>query len=318
MHFESLPPSYAPTGQPMWCTITEITDPVMEVQLHLSSHGIIGIKRFVNQSSVTFDVAPYLARRVRFKIPLVGSAVEIGSDRQLMLTLVAVSASERITSPTIIYRPAQDNEEPTALLTTLPTERLLAANEMDELTFLSGPPQPLQLVVTHRDGTISTSSFIVPGTGLFRFRLDAADYPDATRIVVDGSPTAVVGYTLTRPLEGGCRVAWHSSRGSLEQYTFPLVKAKRLTVEKERIDSDTGSEVVRCESRACIVLQSGLESEEMMQGLKELLSAEQVWMLCDGVYEPMEVVNDELEILCDGLFTCFELTLCPTRKNGMQ
>lgn len=315
MHFETLPSSYSPIGQPMWCTITEITDPVVEVQMHLTSHGVVGIKRFVNQGAVTFDVAPYLARRAKFKIPLGASAVELAGDRQLMLTLVAVGASGKITSPTIIYRPARCVEQPTALLTTLPTERLLATDEMDELTFLSGPPQPLSVVVTHRDGTITTSSYIVPGTGLFRFRLRASDFPDADQIVVDGSPTATVRYTLTPPLDGGCRVAWHSSRGSLEQYTFPLMKRRIFTARKERIEGNEERKVVRCEGRECFVLQSALEGEEMMQGLKELLTAEQVWMLRDGVYEPMDVVSEELEIVCDGLFTGFELTLCPTSKN---
>ena len=315
MTFSQLPPAYAPTGQPLLCTLSAITAPVVEVQIHLSSHGVIGIKRFVNQSSVTFDLSPYLARRAAFRIPLETSRVEVCSDRQLMVTLVAVTESEQIETAPFILRPARDAESPTSLLTTLPTERLLARDEMDELTFLTRNPQPLQIVVTHRDGSVTSQTQVVPGSGLFRFRLVAADYPDAEQILVDGSPTAVVRYTLTSPLECGVRIAWHSSRGSLEQYTFPVVKRMEQQVTKKYAYGADGYRTTHCESEERMVLLSALESEEMMHALKELLTAEQVWMLRGGAYEAVDVISESSKINGEGHFSTLTLTLRSKFKN---
>ena len=315
MLFSQLPPTYAPIGQPLLCTLTEITAPSVEVQIYLASHGLIGTKRFVNQSSVTFDIAPYLAHRAAFEIALGATTAEFRYDRLLTVTLRAVTENETVETAPILLRPARHEESAPRLLTTLPADRLLAEDEQDELSFLAPESQTLQIRVIHRDGTESSTTQLVRGSGICCCRLVAADYPDADRIVVEGSATDRVTYTLTSPLEGSCRLAWHSSRGSIEHYTFPIVKRLEQQIEKSRAYGGAGYRTARCESEERLVLQSAFETEPMMRGLCELLDAEQVWRVRDGIYERVDIISDSAKINTATGFSTMQLTLRPILKN---
>lgn len=316
MHFSTLPPAYAPIGQPLICTLSEISTETVDVRILLSSGVLLGTKRFVNAVSVSFDLAPYLRGQLRIT-PSAKEAtgVVVATDRQLMLYLEAESASEQITSAPFIVRPALQTETPTALLTTLPTERLLSPDESDELLFVSHTPQPLKVVVRGRDGSVRIDSHIIPGSGLFRFTLRGADFADADQILIDGSPTGSIRYTMIPAPEEACRLAWISERGSLEKYTFPLVERVTCRVTKNRSYGAEGYAVQRTESEEQIHLRSALEGDEMLSALRGLLSAEQVWMRTAEGFVPVDLLSEEADIHRHGILSSLSLTIRPTRKN---
>lgn len=316
MHFSTLPPAYAPIGQPLICTLSEISASTVDVRIRLSSGTLLGTKRFVKTGSASFDIAPYLRGVLRFTPPTEdATGVVAAIDRQLMVYLEAESDEELITSAPFILRPATPTENPTALLTTLPTERLLAPDESDELLFLSRTPQPLNIVVTERDGSVTVQSHIVPGSGLFRFTLRGADFTDADHILIDGGPTGSIHYTMLPAPEDGCRIAWLSERGSLEQYTFPLVERVACRVTKNRSYGAEGYTVQRAESEEQLHLRSALEGDEMLSALRGLLSAEQVWMRTTEGFVPVDVLNEEADIHRHGILSSLALTIRPTLKN---
>ena len=232
-----------------------------------------------------------------------------------MIYLEAESDEEQITSAPFILRPALQSETPTALLTTLPTERLLAPDESDELLFLSGTPQPLHVVVTGRDGSVTADTHIVPGSGLFRFTLRGADFATADHILIDGTPTGTIRYTMLPAPEGACRLAWLSERGSLEQYTFPLVERVACRVTKNRSYGAEGYTVQRAESEEQIQLRSALEGDEMLSALRGLLTAEQVWMRTAEGFVRVDVLSEEADIHRHGILSSLALTIRPTLKN---
>ena len=315
MLFSQLPPTYAPIGQPLLCTLSQITAPSVEVQIHLAPHGLIGTKRFVNQSSVTFDIAPYLAHRALIDIPHGATAAEFRIDRLLEVKLCAVTANETVETAPMMLRPARRSESAPTLLTTLPAVRLLAEDESDELSFLAPDSQILQVRVIHRDESETTTTQLVRGSGICCYRLVAADYPDADCIVVEGSATDRVQYTLTPPLEGSCRLAWLSSRGSIEHYTFPTTKCIEHEVDKSRAYGADGFCAPRSEREERLVLQSAFETESMMQGICELLDSEQVWRVNKGLYERVDIVTESAKINTLSGFSTLQLTLRPIFKN---
>lgn len=316
MHFSTLPPAYAPIGQPLICTLTEISSPSVDVRILLSSGRLLGTKRFVKTGSASFDLAPYLRGQLRVTPSAEGATgVVAATDRQLMIYLEAESDEELITSAPFILRPALQSETPTALLTTLPTERLLAPDESDELLFLSRTPQPLHVVVTGRDGSVTADTHIVPGSGLFRFTLRGADFATADHILIDGTPTGTIRYTMLPAPEGACRLAWLSERGSLEQYTFPLVERVACRVTKNRSYGAEGYTVQRAESEEQIQLRSALEGDEMLSALRGLLTAEQVWMRTAEGFVPIDVLSEEADIHRHGILSSLALTIRPTLKN---
>lgn len=316
MTFSTLPTSYAPIGQPLWCSLSGVADPQVEVRILLSDDTLLGVKRFVGDASPTFDLAPYLRRVARFS-PSGDRSTGVASaaDRQLMIRLEAVSASAMISSPLMIFRPADVEEQPTALLTTLPTERLLAPDEWDELTFLADAPQPLRVVVTGRDGSTRVLSHVIPADTLALFHLAAADFPDADQLLVDAGACGAIHYTILPAAEGACRLAWASRRGSIEHYTFSVVQRVEFAVEKVRGYGEEGYCVGYCEAEERLVLQSALETDAMLNGLKELLQAEQVWLVQASGYERVDVLTEKAEIHRHGLLSSLTLTIRSTQKN---
>lgn len=316
MTFSSLPDNYAPVGKPLVCTLSGVTDARVDVRIVLSPNILLGTKRFVGQSAPTFDLAPYLRRAAAFSSLVTNTTgITAAADRQLMVHLEAESDSENCSSPSMIFRPAQFDEQPTALLTTLPSERLLAPDETDELTFLAAQAQPLQLVVSYRDGSQEVQTHVVPSHTLALFRIAAADFPEANRLVVDAGGCGTISYTLLPAAEGACRLAWMSSRGSLEHYTFPVVQRIEYAVEKERGYGEQGYCVGQLEREERWVLQSAFECDELLDGLKEILSSDQVWLVRPTGYERVDVVTDRVETHRHGVLSSLTIAIRSILKN---
>lgn len=316
MYFSTLPSAYSPIGQPLICTLSEVSASTVDVRIRLASGTLLGTKRFVNSVAPSFDIAPYLRGILHFTPPTDDpTGVVAAIDRQIMVYLEAETEEQQITSAPFIVRPATPQESPTVLLTTLPSERLLAPDESDELCFLSQTPQPLKVVVTGRDGSIRLDSHIVPGSGLFRFTLRGKDYLDADQILIDGGSTCSIRYTMLPASEGACRLAWLSERGSLEQYTFPAPERISTHVSKQRHYGAEGHTVQGVESEERIHLRSALERDEMMQGLQGLLTAKLVWLGTEAGFVPVDVLSDEAVIHRHGVLSSLSLTIRPTLKN---
>lgn len=316
MIFTLLPAAYAPIGAPLYCALGDVTTSMVEVRIILSPGILLGTKRMVGHTNPRFDIAPYLQGCLRFNLASdEATGAQVATDRQLVVHLEAEADGEVISSAPFLLRVACSEEPTSALLTCLPGNRLLAPAESDELTILADAPQPIRLVATGRDGSVTLQEYIIPAQSLWRFRIRAADFPDADTVLFDASPIGVIRYTMLDAPEGSCRLAWRNSRGGVDHYTFPIVERVTTTIEKERACNDIGVRVIRALGEEQIVLRSAYEQEEMMRGLKELLTAEEVWRVGKNGYEAIDVLTDEADIYHHGSLSTLVIKIRSTQKN---
>lgn len=103
------------------------------------------------------------------------------------------------------------------------------------------------------------------------------------RVVVefiqDGGCVVEVEYVVIDPPRESLRLAWISSRGGVEHYTFPHITARELT----SAGSDVG-------------LKSALEGFDMRRALAEIAQSPKLWAVVDGEYDEVELVSEYIEV----------------------
>lgn len=319
MTFDLLPAQHAPCASSLRCSVVDVTASPLVIRIFHGDGTLLGQKRFTDVTEASFEIAPYLRGLVDFQLPTeTSSGIESAADRQLAIYLEAETPDERVQSPLLILRPADEESAKPALLTTLPRERLLAPGEWDELSFLVGSsPHPLKIVEYRRDGTIHDAVQMLPMAALWCYRVAADDYPEADTLLIDAGTLGTLRYTFLPAPEGSWRLAWQSHRGSLEHYTFPRVERVEQTIERNRAYGDKGHLVTSLEREERLILTSALEGEEWMQALAEILVAEHVWLLREGLYTEVDILTDEAEIARYGTLRSLTITLRSRLKNDL-
>ena len=140
----------------------------------------------------------------------------LGAKRFAAVTTAAAA-------PARTFLPGAEAAEAPALLTRMPLNRLIPEGTCDELTLLAD--SSVTVTVTAQAGDTTTAeSYRTEEAGLHLFRLDTPDFPGAETVTVDAGACGTVTYTVIPALEGALRLAWRSSAGSVEHYTFPVVR----------------------------------------------------------------------------------------------
>lgn len=115
----------------------------------------------------------------------------------------------------------------------MPLVRLISHGECDELTLFSD--EAVTVTVTAQAGTTATAeSYRTATGGLHVFRLDTRDFPEAETLAVDAGACGSVAYTVIPAFSGAQRLAWRSSAGGIEHYTFPIEKSESVETTRQR------------------------------------------------------------------------------------
>ena len=126
----------------------------------------------------------------------------------------------------------------------MPLVRLIPEDACDELTLLTDGPC-IVTVTAEAGDTATAESYRVSEAGLHLFRLDMRDFPGAERVTVD---------SVTPAVQGQVRLAWRSSAGSVEHYTFPIVRTTTVRTERREAEGPQGRVVAAAETDREIVL----------------------------------------------------------------
>ena len=231
MTFTQIPPEYAPLSGELRYTVTTQETATLDLRIADAGNGtLIGAKRFAGVTSASFDAAPYLRRTVAF-VPTTGSTgFRMADGRTVTAYIEAQAAQATGTAPTVhsplrTFLPCRTNVTAFALLTSMPLVRLISHGESDELTLFSD--EAVTVTVTAQSGTTTTAeSYRTATGGLHVFRLDTRDFPEAETLTVDAGACGSVAYTVISAPTGARRLAWRSSAGGIEHYTFPVEKSE--------------------------------------------------------------------------------------------
>ena len=314
MHFSSIPEAYAPVGAPLRYTLAGGSAAQTVVRILAAGERLLGSKRFTEPHPISFDIAPYLRAALRF-VPRAGrTGILAADDRVVKVVVEATNGAESVRSLARSFTAAEQPVERPALLTTMPTNRLIAPDGCDELTLLAAAPQ-LITVTAEQGDTVAAESYAVPASGFYRFRLAAADFPEAERLTVDLGPCGSVGYTVLPAPEGAQTVAWRSRAGSLEHYTFPVVQRVGLSVAKRRACGADGVVAHAVSREELVELQAAYETPAVCAGLADLLAAEQAWWVDASGYRPIDIVTEQSELHRHGSMRAPVITVRSTLQN---
>lgn len=318
MIFTRIPQNYASLARPAIYAFRNDGPPrTLDIEIVEAATGtLLSARRFFRATEIEIDAAPVLRRLVRFapeEAPATG--FRTSRDRSVRVYLRV----EGVESPVRTFLPA---ERPVtgALATSLPRERLTERDAQEELTLLPGAAS-VEVEWTG-GGERAVRTYTAPDAPFpLLFRIRAADFPKAERLTVrirsgDGNLLATVRYALCDPRPEGVRVAWLSRCGSLEHYTFPVRVAVVEQQTRRTAEGAAGEEFVAAAGEEHITLTSAYEPREMLRALAGIGTAPAVWVVCDGYYDPVEVVPSERTLVRHGTLRAMELTLRPAGKGG--
>ena len=103
-------------------------------------------------------------------------------------------------------------------------------------------------------------------------------FPGAERVTVDAGTCGTVVYSVTPAVQGQVRLAWRSSAGSVEHYTFPIVRTTTVRTERREAEGPQGRVVAAAETDREIVLVSAYETRSMLEPLAELTATAAAWI----------------------------------------
>lgn len=230
-------------------------------------------------------------------------------------TQAALRSDASAAAPARTFLPMREAVAAPTLLTAFPDVRILPDGACDELTLLTAAAQNVTVIA--RSGTTTTAqSYTVPGPGLHLFRLDASDFPQAETITVDAGACGTVTYTLVAPPEEGVRLAWRSSAGSVEHYTFPVEASATVEAEKSRAYGPDGHIGAGGLERRR-TLRSAFEARSVLEALAELTATPEAWLVTPAGYEPVDVVSERAVVHRHGTLSCLEIAIRPRRKTPL-
>lgn len=316
--------------------------------------ALLGAKRFAGAGQVACDVAPFLRAAVRFAPTTGGTGFRPADDRLVAVAVEAFAigtgasdaasreddgdaapgsataggqqagripssggpeAEPAATAAVRRFLPCAAAVAAPALMTSMPRERLIAPGESDELTLLADAPLVVTLTAVRAGGGREVRTYRSAAAGLQLFRFDARDFPGAERATVDAGPCGTVSYALLPAPEGAQRLAWRTAEGSVEHYTFPIVRTRRVRVDRERVRGPEGirSAAVRAERRTTV--ESAYEASAMLGALAGLLAAPQAWAAEPEGYRPVDIVTEEAVVHRHGTLSSFEATFRSTAET---
>ncbi|MFR9650747.1 MAG: hypothetical protein SNG35_01830 [Rikenellaceae bacterium] len=262
---------------------------------------LCGTKRFYDSNAVSINIAPIIRN---YAIP---SAVkgDVGFVESLNSGFVSVFVEEGLGESadcrTFLF--SRNDSTESEILTTMPLERTIAKGESEMVTIRS--EKSSMLIARLRYYPYNSISSLLEasyqldstesGVAVFNFALESAlldgelagvalEYITLTieEHMEDESyvELAQIRYIVIDPPVTPTRLAWISSAGSIEHYTFP-------TIDKILRSAD---------AKLLISLSSALEDVGMRRAISEIISSQRVWLDRGDCYEQVTITSEYIEI----------------------
>ncbi len=289
---------------------------------------IIGIKRFVGLAELNFDISPYLLSLLNFAPTTGASGIYTPKNRSLNMIVAAErdtqweynssgdvengqstgteangSVDIRLDPLAIYLRDmlfSKSAMQPQQLATTMPLNRIIERGERDELTVIVDQSTAVAITATNSDGTQEVLNLSIEQEGLSVILINTNDFAAAEKIVVYIEQVGELTYSVIPKRKGSQRIAWRSSKGSIEHYTFLTTKEVSL-----KVDANTP------QGEEHITLLSAFELTEPLRAISEILTSDDVWIVeQSGDYTPVEVLSREAALQQHGVVCAMELEIC--------
>lgn len=318
MKFTRIPDDFTAVGQGVVFAFDTELDPA-DVDMRIidaRTDETFAMKRFFNTSTGSADIARQLRGRMRFA-PAAGTSGLLDATERTVAVEVGIGG---LRTPQRTILPAERSATVPGFATAMPRQRTIAPTEWDELTLCTDEAAIVELTLRGAAEVVERR-YLTPAAGVYLFRF----YPSEFRIAPATATIALrtskgvadtVEYTFAEPPAEAVRIAWRSSAGSIEHYTFPVESERIATAERQRIrtaDAGFRTVAVGCERQQRLL--SDYEPEATLEALAEIVAAPEVWRITQGRYEAVDPLVAEVVVREHGAPKQMELRLRDARKE---
>lgn len=300
MTFTQIPEQYTALGSGAIYVVESPEAADIDLRL-VASDGTtcLGMRRYVGVREARCDAAPLLRRALRFEPADDETGFTPASGRTVTATAEAAPAGSfpdrtEATAPARIFLAGPAGPAEPALRTTMPAERIIPAGAGEEISITMPEFGSVAAAITVRSGDRTEfHRYEASSAGLFLFRLDLKDFPNAEEVTLDFGAMGTIHYTVVPARSESCRLAWRSNIGSVEHYTFPVVREVRLRTEKNRAENRRGYAARIGGQERLTRIESAYEAPGVLAALAEITSSPAVWRVTDGGCIPVDVTTEE-------------------------
>ena len=112
----------------------------------------------------------------------------------------------------------------------------------------------------------------------------------------DGYVLAEQGYRIVSPSTDNVRLCWWNALGQIDYYTMRRVQEVRYNLQKERMLTSDGYKMTACRREQEMRVVSDFLSSEFIEWLSEIASSPRVWVLENGRFVRVEVVDEAVKL----------------------
>ncbi len=186
-----------------------------------------------------------------------------------------------------------------SLVSTMPTKRTIAYGERDELLLLANAGDTFATIIKTDTGEELSLDYTTQ-TGAAILSLSTEDFGSDVRtlevtILCNDSHLNVLHYNVVASRKGAIRLAWISSKGSIERYTFPAVTKSQRKSEKESHTTLAGRRVTSSNTESSLTLVSRYEPRSTIKALADIISTTKVWIEGEDVCHEVEVRSSTVD-----------------------
>lgn len=280
MILTTLSPDFTPRSQALRFGIDTESESPQDVELEVvdaTTDTTLARQLLREVTTAELNIAPYTREFTDHK----PSQVRHSSFKEAPSSLYAIRSEESLSEPLRITVNRRVQSTPT-LVTSMPHNRTISLGERDELLLLACPDDHIEAIITGDTGEEITLGYTT-STGATILSISTEDFASNigtldVEIVCNGEKFATLHYRMVRSGRKAMRVAWISSEGSIERYTFPVTAQRQQKSEKRTVAMAEGQRVVSTTTEQTEVLLSRYEPRLTIEALAEIISATKVWV----------------------------------------
>lgn len=318
MIFTSIPENYQPITQPLIYQIDlgEHREFVDVKILDMARGEVLAIKRFYDVQTAEVDITALLAKSFRFRFVEGGTSIvdAEGLYAAIALEIDGTQSEVRYFSPYSLVEGCSTVFRGGSKLQPL-------ARQESDCVVVYAPSGGTITCEAYCNGSIieSLDMDIEPSVGLQIFKLLASDFPEESdEIIVQFEVGGIVDYATYRiqpKPELSHRLVWIALDGTLQLYTFPVCRSRRIAVKKERIHSVEGVAVTACESEEVLILVSDYESVAEIERLGEIIESKQVWVERGARGVRVDILSSESVVRYGGALNSLQIEISPCDRK---
>ncbi len=267
-----------------------------------NSGRLIGVKKFYSSAYAKFNIASILRYEVLPNMAIYKSGFFVANDGYVAVT---VKCGDDVT-PVRLFTLRREESKRSSLMSSMPLKRYVEYGDSDVLRLAMEEAfmPSAKVKVTYSGGKEESIVFRSEQSGQVHcFVVNTSQLEENPRsmkveVDLDDESSVNLDYRFMVASDSSVRLAWISSAGGVEHFTFPRVS----------------QQVIRGDGEMELTLRATLGSAEELMALSEILTSIKVWRVTKEGYSLVEVVSDELPLRCDGVLQVAEFKI--REKSG--